>query len=130
MVGGGIGGLAASLALVRQGFDVTVLEQVARDRRNRRRHQLGPNAFQPSMPLASARRARGRAVYVDEMIMRWPLIDGALVGRIPTSEAFHSLPTTRPRRHPPRRYPFLVTGGRAGNWRINSRPTASSGSGS
>ena len=87
VVGGGIGGLAASLALVRQGFEVTVLEQAPEIGEIGAGIQLGPNAFSAFDALGVGERARGRAVYVDEMIMH-DAIDGELVGRIPTGEAF------------------------------------------
>ncbi|MCB1542299.1 MAG: 3-hydroxybenzoate 6-monooxygenase [Rhodoblastus sp.] len=87
VVGGGIGGLAASLALVRQGFDVTVLEQAPEIGEIGAGIQLGPNAFSAFDALGVGEKARGRAVYVDEMIMH-DALDGALVGRIPTGEAF------------------------------------------
>ena len=87
VVGGGIGGLAASLALVRQGFEVTVPEQAPELGEIGAGIQLGPNAFSAFDALGVGERARGRAVYVDEMIMH-DAIDGELVGRIPTGEAF------------------------------------------
>ena len=87
VVGGGIGGLAASLALVRQGFDVTVLEQAPEIGEIGAGIQLGPNAFSAFDALGVGEKARGRAVYVDEMIMH-DAVDGTLVGRIPTGEAF------------------------------------------
>ena len=87
VVGGGIGGLAASLALVRQGFEVTVLEQAPEIGEIGAGIQLGPNAFSAFDALGVGEKARGRAVYVDEMIMH-DAVDGALVGRIPTGEAF------------------------------------------
>jgi len=87
VVGGGIGGLAASLALARQGFQVTVLEQAPEIGEIGAGIQLGPNAFSAFDALGVGEKARGRAVYVDEMIMH-DAIDGSLVGRIPTGEAF------------------------------------------
>ena len=87
VVGGGIGGLAASLALARQGFEVTVLEQAPEIGEIGAGIQLGPNAFSAFDALGVGEKARGRAVYVDEMIMH-DAIDGSLVGRIPTGEAF------------------------------------------
>ena len=45
VAGGGIGGLAAALALVRQGFRVKVLEQAAELGEIGAGIQLGPNAF-------------------------------------------------------------------------------------
>jgi 3-hydroxybenzoate 6-monooxygenase len=45
VAGGGIGGLAAALALVRQGFQVKVLEQAPEIGEIGAGIQLGPNAF-------------------------------------------------------------------------------------
>jgi len=85
--GGGIGGLAAALALVRQGFNVKVLEQAPEIGEIGAGIQLGPNAFHAFDALGIGEKARGRAVYTDEMVMH-DAVDGALVGRIPTGEAF------------------------------------------
>jgi len=85
--GGGIGGLAAALALVRQGYNVTVLEQAPEIGEIGAGIQLGPNAFHAFDALGVGDKARGRAVYTDELIMH-DAIDATLVGRIPTGEAF------------------------------------------
>ena len=87
VAGGGIGGLAAALALVRQGFEVVVLEQAAQIGEIGAGIQLGPNAFHAFDALGVGERARGRAVYTDYMIMH-DAIDEYVVGRIPTDEAF------------------------------------------
>lgn len=87
IAGGGIGGLAAALALVRQGFSVKVLEQAPEIGEIGAGIQLGPNAFHAFDALGIGEKARGRAVYTDEMVMH-DAIDGSLVGRIPTGEAF------------------------------------------
>jgi salicylate hydroxylase len=87
VAGGGIGGLAAALALVRQGFSVKVLEQAPEIGEIGAGIQLGPNAFHAFDALGIGEKARGRAVYTDEMVMH-DAVDGALVGRIPTGEAF------------------------------------------
>ena len=87
VAGGGIGGLAAALALVRQGFAVTVLEQAAEIGEIGAGIQLGPNAFHAFDALGIGGKARARAVYTDEMVMH-DAIDGRLVGRIPTGAAF------------------------------------------
>lgn len=87
VAGGGIGGLAAALALVRQGFSVKVLEQAPEMGEIGAGIQLGPNAFHAFDALGIGEKARGRAVYTDEMVMH-DAVDGALVGRIPTGEAF------------------------------------------
>jgi salicylate hydroxylase len=60
--GGGIGGLSAALALVRQGFEVTVLEQSAEIGAGM---QLAPNAFHAFDALGVGARARSRAVFTD-----------------------------------------------------------------
>jgi len=87
VAGGGIGGLAAALALVRQGFTVKVLEQSPQIGEIGAGIQLGPNAFHAFDALGVGEKARGRAVYTDYMIMH-DAIDEYVVGRIPTGEAF------------------------------------------
>jgi 3-hydroxybenzoate 6-monooxygenase len=87
VAGGGIGGLAAALALTRQGFAVKVLEQSAQLGEIGAGIQLGPNAFAAFDALGIGERARARAVYTDEMVMH-DALDETLVGRIPTGEAF------------------------------------------
>ncbi len=87
VAGGGIGGLAAALALVRRGFAVTVLEQSPEIGEIGAGIQLGPNAFHAFDALGVGPRARARAVYTDFMVMH-DAIDEYQVGRIPTGEAF------------------------------------------
>ena len=87
VAGGGIGGLAAALALVRQGFKVTVLEQAPEIGEIGAGIQLGPNAFHAFDALGVGDKARGRAVYTDCMVMH-DAIDETLVGRLETGEAF------------------------------------------
>jgi len=87
VAGGGIGGLAAALALTRQGFAVKVLEQSPQLGEIGAGIQLGPNAFAAFDALGIGERARARAVYTDEMVMH-DALDESLVGRIPTGEAF------------------------------------------
>ena len=89
IAGGGIGGLAAALALVRRGFDVEVLEQAAEIGEIGAGIQLGPNAFAAFDALGVGEKARGRAVYTDCMVMH-DAVDESLVGRIPTGEAFRA----------------------------------------
>jgi salicylate hydroxylase len=85
--GGGIGGLAAALALVRRGLSVVVLEQAAEIGEIGAGMQLGPNAFHAFDALGVGPQARSRAVYTDCLVMH-DAVDESLVGRIETGEAF------------------------------------------
>lgn len=87
VAGGGIGGLAAALALVRQGFDVQVFEQAPEMGEIGAGIQLGPNAFHAFDALGIGDQARSRAVYTDRMVMH-DALDESLVGQIETGEAF------------------------------------------
>jgi salicylate hydroxylase len=87
VAGGGIGGLAAALALTRQGFAVTVLEQAPEIGEIGAGIQLGPNAFHAFDALGIGDKARSRAVYTDYMVMH-DAIDAYQVGKISTGEAF------------------------------------------
>ena len=87
VAGGGIGGIAAALALVRRGFAVKVLEQAAQLGEIGAGIQLGPNGFAAFDALGIGEIARSRAVYTDEMVMH-DALDESLVGRIPTGVAF------------------------------------------
>ncbi|GAB4207769.1 MAG: 3-hydroxybenzoate 6-monooxygenase [Tibeticola sp.] len=89
VAGGGIGGLAAALALVRQGYEVQVLEQAAELGEIGAGIQLGPNAFAAFDALGVGPQARARAVYTDCMVMH-DAVDASLVGRIETGEAFRA----------------------------------------
>ena len=87
VAGGGIGGLAAALALTRRGLSVTVLEQAPELGEIGAGIQLGPNAFAAFDALGIGATARALAVYTDEMVMH-DALDESLVGRIPVGEAF------------------------------------------
>ena len=87
VAGGGIGGLAAALALVRQGFQVQVLEQAPEIGEIGAGIQLGPNAFHAFDALGVGDKARARAVYTDFMVMH-DALDEYQVGKIPTGAAF------------------------------------------
>src|SRR5881409_3338668 len=89
VAGGGIGGIAAALALTRQGFAVKVLEQAPQLGEIGAGIQLGPNAFAAFDALGIGPKARGRAVYTDEMVMH-DALDEYCVGRVPTGEAFRA----------------------------------------
>ncbi|MFD2251266.1 salicylate hydroxylase [Pseudochelatococcus lubricantis] len=87
IVGGGIGGLAAALALVQRGFRVTIFEQAPQIGEIGAGIQLGPNAFNACDALGVGEKMRRRAVYTEALVMH-DAIDAALVGRIETGEAF------------------------------------------
>src|SRR5262245_43648248 len=89
VAGGGIGGLAAALALARQGFPVKVLEQAPEMGEIGAGIQLGPNAFAAFDALGVGERARARAVYTDEMVMH-DALDESLVGRLATDDRFRA----------------------------------------
>ena len=85
--GGGIGGMAAALALTRRGFDVKVLEQSPQLGEIGAGIQLGPNAFAAFDALGVGEIARGRAVYTDYMVMH-DAIDETRALYIPTDKRF------------------------------------------
>jgi salicylate hydroxylase len=87
VAGGVIGGLAAALALVRQGFKVQVFEQAPEIGEIGAGIQLGPNAFHAFDALGVGDKARSRAVYTDCMVMH-DALDETQVGKIETGEAF------------------------------------------
>ena len=87
VAGGGIGGLAAALALVRQGFSVRVLEQSPQIGEIGAGIQLGPNAFHAFDALGVGDKTRNRSVFTDYMVMH-DAIDEYQVGKIPTDENF------------------------------------------
>jgi 3-hydroxybenzoate 6-monooxygenase len=89
VAGGGIGGLAAALALARRGFRVRVLEQSSEIGEIGAGVQLAPNAFAAFDALGVGERARARAVYTERMVMM-DAVDESLVGEIPTGAAFRA----------------------------------------
>ena len=87
VVGGGIGGLAAAVALSQQGVHVTVLEQAAELGEIGAGVQLGPNAFAALDALGVGEKARKRAVFTERLIMM-DAVDGSEVGSFPVGQAF------------------------------------------
>lgn len=87
IVGGGIGGLAAALALTRQGLEVLLLEQADEIGEIGAGIQLSPNAFAALDALGVGAAARKRAVFTDHVIMM-DAVDGQEVVRIETGEAY------------------------------------------
>jgi 2-polyprenyl-6-methoxyphenol hydroxylase-like FAD-dependent oxidoreductase len=87
--GGGIGGLAAALALAKAGVRVTVLEQAQELGEIGAGVQLGPNAFSAFDALGIGERARRRAVYT-ERLMLLDAMDGSEIANVPVGEAFRT----------------------------------------
>ena len=73
VAGGGIGGLATALALVRQGFKVQVLEQAHEIGEIGAGIQLGPNAFHAFDALGVGEKTRSRGTGLVDAIVnaRW-----------------------------------------------------------
>jgi salicylate hydroxylase len=87
IAGGGIGGLAAALALARAGLDVRVLEQSKEIGEIGAGIQLGPNAFSAFDALGIGERARSLAVYSKRIVMMDALDESEIVS-VPLGEAF------------------------------------------
>jgi 3-hydroxybenzoate 6-monooxygenase len=87
IAGGGIGGLAAALALARHGFRVKVLEQAKTLAEIGAGIQLGPNAFSAFDALGIGERTRSRAVYIDQLMMM-DATDESEIACMPVGEAF------------------------------------------
>jgi salicylate hydroxylase len=87
VAGGGIGGVAAALALVREGYRVQVFEQAPEIGEIGAGIQLGPNAFHAFDALGVGEKTRSRSVFTDYMVMH-DAVDGYQVGKIPTDENF------------------------------------------
>jgi 3-hydroxybenzoate 6-monooxygenase len=89
IAGGGIGGMAAALALSRQGLRVKVLEQASQIGEIGAGIQLGPNAFSAFDALGVGPRARRTAVYTDRLLMM-DATDESEVANMPVGEAFRA----------------------------------------
>jgi 2-polyprenyl-6-methoxyphenol hydroxylase-like FAD-dependent oxidoreductase len=89
IAGGGIGGLAAALALSRHGFAVKVLEQAGQIGEIGAGIQLGPNAFSAFDALGVGEQARGRAVYTDRLVLM-DAVDESEVAAVPVGDAFRA----------------------------------------
>jgi salicylate hydroxylase len=89
VAGGGIGGLAAALALAQRGFRVEVLEQASEIGEIGAGVQLAPNAFAAFDALGVGAQARARAVYTDRLVMM-DAVDESVVAEIPTGDAFRA----------------------------------------
>jgi len=87
VAGGGIGGLAAAIALRTAGCRITVLEKAAQFAEIGAGIQLGPNAFHALGTLGVADAALKHAVYIDRLVMM-DGVTGEEVAAIPLGEAF------------------------------------------
>jgi 2-polyprenyl-6-methoxyphenol hydroxylase-like FAD-dependent oxidoreductase len=87
VAGGGIGGLAAALALGRKGVPVHVLEQATTFGEIGAGIQLGPNVFQMFDVLGVTAAINDVAVFPDALVMR-DGVTGDVVTRIPLGTAF------------------------------------------
>jgi 3-hydroxybenzoate 6-monooxygenase len=87
VAGGGIGGVAAALALARQGCPVKLLEKATQLGEIGAGIQLGPNAFAAFDALGVGERARSRAVYTERLLLM-DAIDESEVMNLPLGEAF------------------------------------------
>ncbi|WP_299454772.1 3-hydroxybenzoate 6-monooxygenase [uncultured Pigmentiphaga sp.] len=87
VVGGGIGGLAAALALAKEGVAVELLEQAPTIGEIGAGIQLGPNAFAALDALGVGEAARRRAVFTERLIMM-DAVDATEVGSFEVGDAF------------------------------------------
>lgn len=78
IAGGGIGGLAAALALAQKGVSTLVLEKAGKLGEIGAGIQLGPNAFHCFDRLGVGEAARGMAVYIDQLRLMDALADGEI----------------------------------------------------
>ncbi len=85
IAGGGIGGIAAALALTQKGFSVQVLERAADFHELGAGIQLGPNVFRMFELLGVGADMSHWAVFPNNLIMR-DALDGTEITRIPTGE--------------------------------------------
>jgi salicylate hydroxylase len=87
IVGGGIGGLTAALALARQGIPAQVIEQTAEFKEIGAGIQLGPNVFWMFERLGLIEPVSALAVFPENLVML-DSITGEEVTRIPLGAAF------------------------------------------
>ena len=87
IVGGGIGGLTAALALARQGIPSQVIEQAATFKEIGAGIQLGPNVFRMFERLGLIEPISALAVFPENLVM-FDSITGEEVTRIPLGDDF------------------------------------------
>jgi 3-hydroxybenzoate 6-monooxygenase len=89
IAGGGIGGLAAALALSQKGLSATVLEQAPELGEIGAGIQLAPNAFHALDQLGVGELVRRVAIYIDGLVMM-DSVDGEELVTVRTDEAFRA----------------------------------------
>jgi 2-polyprenyl-6-methoxyphenol hydroxylase-like FAD-dependent oxidoreductase len=89
LVGGGIGGMAAALALARLGLSVELLEQSASIGEIGAGLQLGPNAFAALDALGVGEAVRGKAVFTERLVMM-DAVDCSEVASVQVGEDFRA----------------------------------------
>lgn len=89
LVGGGIGGMAAALALARLGISIDLLEQAGAIGEIGAGLQLGPNAFAALDALGVGEAVRRGAVFTDRLVMM-DAVDCSEVASVPVGEAFRA----------------------------------------
>jgi 2-polyprenyl-6-methoxyphenol hydroxylase-like FAD-dependent oxidoreductase len=87
IAGGGIGGLAAALALARQGLPTVVLEQASEFREIGAGLQVAPNALHVLDALGVGERVKRSALLIERMLMR-DAVTGETVVDIPCDDRF------------------------------------------
>ncbi|MEM5429912.1 3-hydroxybenzoate 6-monooxygenase [Cupriavidus oxalaticus] len=87
IIGGGIGGLAAALALARQGIRIELLEQAEQIGEIGAGIQLAANAFAALDALGVGEAARGRAVFTDYLSLR-DAIDTSVIAQVDVGQAY------------------------------------------
>ncbi|WP_354682485.1 3-hydroxybenzoate 6-monooxygenase [Cupriavidus necator] len=87
IIGGGIGGLAAALALARQGIRIELLEQAEQIGEIGAGIQLAANAFAALDALGVGEAARSRAVFTDYLSLR-DAIDTRVIAEVNVGQAY------------------------------------------
>lgn len=87
VVGGGLGGAMAALALARKGFDILLLEEAEEFGVIGYGIQLGPNVFWMLERLGIEEAVLAVALRPKAIVM-YDWIDGGVIARIPTGESF------------------------------------------
>ena len=80
IVGGGIGGISAAIALARVGYPVHIIEQASRFGEIGAGIQLGPNAYRTLERLGIGEALRQHTVMVDEMRLMDSVSDKLVIG--------------------------------------------------